>query len=83
MTDQENLMRRLQMQSFALVDTGLFLDTHPNDQKAMDYHRRYTSMYQETLKEYTAKYGPISQGDVTGDSWNWVETPWPWEGSAY
>ena len=27
--------------SFALIDTNLYLDTHPNDKKAMDHFNQY------------------------------------------
>lgn len=82
MTEQENLMRRLQVQGFVLMDTGLYLDTHPNDKKALDYHNRYSGMYQQTKTEYERRFGPITMGVNDGNSWTWVETPWPWEGSA-
>lgn len=83
MTDQENLMRRLQIQSFAIVDIQLYLDTHPTDQKALEYYQRYCTMYEETLNDYVQRYGPIDVTDVVDSKrWTWVDTPWPWEGSA-
>ena len=36
--NQEKLMQLIQKASFAVYDTKLFLDTHPNCQEALDYY---------------------------------------------
>ncbi len=78
---QQSLLRRLQIQGFALDDVKLFLDTHPDNQLALDYYNKYQAMRDQTYKEYTDTYGPMSaeRANVT-DRWTWVDTPWPWEG---
>ena len=38
---QAKLLQQVREASFALIDLGLFLDTHPRDEKAMDYFNRY------------------------------------------
>lgn len=83
MTERESLMRRLQVESFAMYDTLLYLDTHPTDQKALEYYHRIVDMNEETMNQYIQRFGPIDATDVIStDRWTWVDTPWPWEGSA-
>lgn len=81
MSEQENLMRRLQIQDFAINDINLYLDTHPTDQMALEYYKKYRDLRNQTLESYTKQFGPIIVEDVdVTDSWTWVESPWPWEG---
>jgi hypothetical protein len=30
--------------------------------------------------EFVSKYGPLTANDVKGDTWDWINQPWPWEG---
>ena len=79
MTKSEAL-RKVQMYSFALVDTGLFLDTHPTNKAALMFFEDTINKYREALEEYEKNYGPMTPGSVdVSKSWEWVETPWPWE----
>ncbi len=83
MTEQQNMMRRLQVQSFALDDIRLYLDTHPDDQNAMAYYHKYLHLREQTVAEYVKRFGPLNSLQVESDSrWTWVDEPWPWEGSV-
>ena len=78
--DQHQLLKYISQVSFALVDTVLFLDTHPCDQKALDYYHMVKEQRKKAVDEYSQKYGPLLNDQVEcGDYWTWVETPWPWE----
>ena len=37
MTEKRKLLNQLQMYNFAVIETGLFLDTHPFNKKALAY----------------------------------------------
>lgn len=78
---KEDLMKIITQASFAMDDTRLFLDTHPNCVEAIDFHKKMEKIRQEAWKEYTEKFGPLSFYD-TGDSeyWEWNKGPMPWEG---
>ena len=39
--NRDELMRKIQETGFALYDLTLFLDTHPQNQMALDYLRTY------------------------------------------
>lgn len=69
--------------SFAVDDIKLYLDTHPDDEKALDFFKEKSMIRNEALKAYAAQYGPltIDTGDDTcSRQWDWVMQPWPWEG---
>lgn len=76
-----NLQKRLSAAQFAVIETGLFLDTHPNDAAAMEAFKKYVGVYRALYKEYTEKYGPLTQFDSTCNnlSFDWLDNPWPWE----
>ena len=73
-------LRRLQTIQFALHETILYLDGHPNNSQAMEYYKNMQSQYQTAYKEFVSKYGPLNANEVTGDTWSWINHPWPWEG---
>lgn len=53
MTDERKaLMLRLQQASFALWETMLFLDTHPDDAEAL----KYFAEIRQKSRELTAQY---------------------------
>lgn len=69
--------------SFAVDDIKLYLDTHPDDEKALDFFKEKSMIRNEALKAYAAQYGSltIDTGDDTcSRQWDWVMQPWPWEG---
>ena len=58
--------------SFAMDDTRLFLDTHPDCMEAMEYFKKLQFIRHELIKEYTERFGTIysyNMGDC--DNWNW------------
>jgi len=72
-------MRRVQTLDFALIETGLFLDSHPDDQAAMEYYHRLRDARTQAVSAYEEAFGPLTQMGVEGDRWSWVDSPWPWE----
>ena len=80
---KEKMMQRVREAAFALIDIGLYLDSHPNDENAMDYYNRYQQINREVRREYEQMYGPLTSNGVdTSDGWTWVRDPWPWEGGC-
>lgn len=77
------LLKKIQELDFALLDVGLYLDSHPTCQHAMAYYSKYLAMRKEAAKEYESTVGPLtpmSLGDA--NRWTWVDGPWPWEREA-
>lgn len=79
MTRQE-LMHQIQQAGFALTDLNLFLDSHPQNQMALDYFRDVQTRYTELCAQYEMQFGPLTAFDTdTEQGWTWVQAPWPWE----
>ncbi len=68
---------------FAMLEAGLFLDTHPTDSAALKQFEVYRLRYKEFVKEYEKEYGPLTlSGDFGGNGFDWIKNPWPWEKEA-
>lgn len=82
MTQQETL-RRLQSYTFAAHDMLLYLDTHPNDKKAFTLFQDLVAKAKIYKQEYERAYGPLTAFNAANfDSFNWLDSPWPWEKEA-
>lgn len=82
MNEQEKMKRRISALAFAAHELVLFLDTHPNNTQALMLLDKYRRWQDEATAEYEKKYGKLilTVNDAGGpDSWNWLESPWPWE----
>ena len=80
MNDKKTLYKQIQTYSFVLYETVLYLDGHPNCRKALAYHAKVKAKLAEATARYEEMFGPLTiLGQGCGDSWKWVETPWPWE----
>lgn len=55
---------------FAAWDVRLYLDTHPNDERALQL---FAQLCQQPT--YASAFLPCAQGYA----WPWVDAPWPWE----
>ncbi len=79
MTDAEKaaLLHRLRVCTFAVVEANLYLDTHPDDQKALAFYREHLASMEQLKAEWEQETGEIFGAD--GDRWAWVDTPWPWQ----
>ena len=78
---QAQLLQFINMVSFQVVDTQLFLDTHPKDEEAMEHFNHYVELRQKALKAYEEMYSPLTIDTANPKNcWKWAETPWPWEG---
>lgn len=73
------LLRQLQALDFALQDTILYLDTHPDDPKALEYYRDIRARAAETRRMFEMLCGPLEAQNAAGRSWEWINMPWPWE----
>jgi len=76
---QSQLMNQIQSYAFAINDLILYLDTHPNDEKALSLHNDYANEYRKMYEEYERRFGPLSIY-CPCNSYRWIASPWPWEG---
>lgn len=79
-SDKNAVMSKIYELGFALVETMLYLDTHPNDQEAINYYSEIKEKYSQCMKKYSDYYGPLNITHMGNDNyWMWVATPFPWE----
>ena len=79
---RQQMLKWVDMVSFAAHEANLYLDTHPSDPAALQYLQEYTQLRRQALQDYAAMYGPLTV-DLAGGShakWDWIQQPWPWEG---
>lgn len=74
-------MKKVQSYMFAVEDFVLYLDTHPDDKKAIEMHSALAKKAEELIREYEDEFGPITSSSPRGcdNRWNWIDSPWPWE----
>ena len=75
---REEMLENIKCLNFAIVELGLYLDTHPDDEKALCLHRKYCKEYRELTDKYQKVYGPLTI-QFPCNKWRWLEEPWPWE----
>ena len=73
------MMRRLQELAFALQESALFLDTHPEDREALAFHNEKLACHRELKQRYAALFGPLCPYTADQPTWRWAEGPWPWQ----
>ena len=76
-TRREMLMR-IKEYDFALDELNLYLDTHPDDAKALCLHNNYSRILKDLETQYQRVYGPLT-ANYPCRKWRWIEEPWPWE----
>ena len=69
----------LQTLSFVIQELALYLDTHREDQEALDAYRQYQEMYHKCMKEYSANHRPLNHRTPSKGPYRWLDDPWPWE----
>ena len=74
-----DMLERIKCLNFTIIELGLYLDTHPDDEKALCLHRKYCKEYRELTDKYQKVYGPLTI-QFPCNKWRWLEEPWPWEG---
>lgn len=77
-TSRNKLLRQIMEYKFYINDLTLYLDTHPNDSRALNLHNEYVKKLNEVTKDYERDYGPLTIETVM-ESWEWAQDLWPWQ----
>lgn len=95
MSTRQELLKQINEVSFAVNDITLYLDTHPTDEKALEYFTEMMGKRKAALTEYESNFEPLiidCVNPVTNNStqtetehpgkthWTWADGPIPWEG---
>ena len=55
LNEKQQLMRKIQNESFALVEANLYLDSHPTCPMGLKYFAQHKKEYDELMEEYARK----------------------------
>lgn len=75
---RDEMLNQIRCLKFAIVDISEYLNTHPDDAKAICLHKDYCKRLKELKEKYQKVYGPLSIY-FPCNKWRWLEEPWPWE----
>lgn len=81
MNNRKQSLAAVQAADFAVIETKLFLDTHPDCGEALEALSGYEAQAAQARAEYERMYGPLTCR-YTPVRWEWIDDPWPWEFSA-
>jgi len=73
------LLKEIMALEFSLVDLNLYLDTHPEDERALMVFDQYSRKHRNLREKYEREYGPLTALEAGNRQWNWIDEPWPWE----
>jgi len=79
---RREMIGQIRCYDFAINELALYLDTHPDDEKALCLHRKYCKMAKDLKDKYQKVYGPLTI-NYPCNKWRWLEEPWPWERGNY
>ena len=75
---REKMLREIKALNFSVIELALYLDTHPDDQRALCLHRKYTNELKDLKDKFQKIYGPLTFY-FPCNKCRWLEEPWPWE----
>lgn len=75
----DSALSQLQALQFVILELGLYLDTHPEDQEAFALFQKYVDLERKARQSYTAQFGPLCMTEAANDgTYTWPNSPWPW-----
>ena len=79
--EREKALKEVMAADFTCYDLVLYLNTHPNDIRALSIYNNALQNARIARDNYERKYGPLTVcGAWTNMStWEWAQTSWPWE----
>ena len=80
-TDRNAMLMKLSELNFSALDLQLFLDTHPDDKKAIEHYNASVNAANKMRAEYEKAYGPLANFVTPSrpDEFTYINSPWPWE----
>ena len=59
--DRNRMLNDIGIVDFTLVELMLFLDTHPDNQEAIDYFNYYAKVKTKMMQEYSTAFEPLTK----------------------
>lgn len=65
--------------SFVLIETALYLNTHPDDDRALRLHNSTSVQLNRLEAAYQSRFSPLRNTGMSRCPWSYINDPWPWE----
>ena len=75
----DTILGQLQSVQFAVQELALYLDTHREDDEALELYRSYQEMAMKLRRLYEEQCGPLDHMQAGTGPYRWLDDPWPWE----
>lgn len=72
-------LTELQTLGFVVQELALYLDTHRDDQEALEVYRTFQKMFADARRAYEEACGPLTHMFQEDGPYRWLDDPWPWE----
>lgn len=80
MTNKSRIIQNVYELGFVMTEALLYLDTHPNDNEAIEYYNTMKKRYNDAVEAYESSIGPLTfNGTGANNYFDWAATPLPWE----
>ncbi len=75
------MLEELQAIDFVLLELNLYLDTHPNDQQAIEQFNRTAVQRAQLAQQFESLFGPLRNfgQSLSPIPFRWNRGPWPWQ----
>jgi spore coat protein JB len=77
--EQQSLLIAIMEASFVSLETALYLNTHPDDERALRLHNNSSQQLMQLEDMYTSRYGPLRNNQLSRFPWAYINDPWPWD----
>lgn len=78
--ERQKLLLEIMENCFYAHELNLYLDNYPMDKDKINLYNEYSKKSNELISKYNKKYEPLILNDLDEVPWEWVDSPWPWEG---
>jgi len=79
-SSRRELMKKVQEADFFALDWQLYLNTHPDCERALALYTEAVMKAKALRREYESTYGPITATSTPNKlPWQWSKNPWTWE----
>ena len=80
MTNKSRIIQNVYELGFVMTEALLYLDTHPNDNEAIEYYNTMKKRYNDAVEAYENSIGPLTFNSTgVNNYFDWAATPLPWE----
>lgn len=80
--NRADMLNSIKSLNFAVIELGLYLNTHPDDERALYLHREHCKQLKD-IKDKYQKFMDLLSIYYPCNKWRWLEEPWPCKGEIF